>query len=540
MRIGIYNRWLHALGGGERETGAFVQALAARHTVELLTHQPIDLALFAHRLNLELPPVPLRLLPLDPGYQRVADASAEYDLFVNISHGDLFVPRGRVNVLRVFFPGAATEPESTPSVPVAPSLARRIFGSRRTDKSQRASLRLESGFYRPETAGTTIFAWTGPRAEMLVPGPATGRRAGSPQLQLKLHGWRPPAAGPAMVRVHVEGALAAARELPPDGAWRDWRIDLAPGQERSEMVRVVVETTTFNPRDLRLSEDYRDLGIAIAAVRLVREGQSTGSAERSGNGVPDASMYDAMLARRARACAETYDLVLANSRYTQRWIERRWGLRSHVLYPPVDVDTLVPAGKRPLILSVGRFFAGAHNKKHLPMIRTFRELCDAGLPGWEYHLVGGADETMPEHRVYLQQVRAESSGYPIVIHANAPFEQLRELYATSAIFWHATGYGEDEEHAPESFEHFGIATVEAMAAGCVPVVIGRAGQVEIVEPGVSGFLWHTLAELEAHTRRLVDDPELREGMAQAARERSRRYAPERFVSEIQAIVAQIE
>ena len=43
------------------------------------------------------------------------------------------------------------------------------------------------------------------------------------------------------------------------------------------------------------------------------------------------------------------------------------------------------------------------------MIQAFRELYDAGLRGWEYHLIGGCDEAMPEHRDYLAQVRAAAN-----------------------------------------------------------------------------------------------------------------------------------
>ena len=41
------------------------------------------------------------------------------------------------------------------------------------------------------------------------------------------------------------------------------------------------------------------------------------------------------------------------------------------------------------------------------------------------------------------------------------------------------------------FEHFGITTVEAMAAGCVPVVIDKADQREIVRHVTDGYRWTT-------------------------------------------------
>src|SRR5260370_621248 len=81
----------------------------------------------------------------------------------------------------------------------------------------------------------------------------------------------------------------------------------------------------------------------------------------------------------------------------------------------------------------------------------------------------------------------------------------RELNGQSAIYWHAAGLGNDDAAHPEQTEHFGITTVEAMAAGCVPVVINKAGQRETVEHGVSGFLWDTPDELQRYTARLIED-----------------------------------
>jgi glycosyltransferase involved in cell wall biosynthesis len=224
---------------------------------------------------------------------------------------------------------------------------------------------------------------------------------------------------------------------------------------------------------------------------------------------------------------DTYDVICANSRYTQEWIRRYWGRDSVVFYPPVDVDAFTPLPKRRQILSVGRFFTTGHNKKHLVMIRAFRRLVDEGLTGWELHLAGGtALGTL--NAAYLEQVHREATGYPIHIHTNIPFAELRRLYGESAIYWHAAGYGEDPQRHPLRYEHFGLTTVEAMAAGCVPVVIHGGGQPEIVTHGVDGFLWRSLDELLDHTCRLVADAALWERMAVAARQRARAFGWREF------------
>ena len=76
-----------------------------------------------------------------------------------------------------------------------------------------------------------------------------------------------------------------------------------------------------------------------------------------------------------------------------------------------------------------------------------------------------------------------------------------------------------------------------MAAGCVPIVINRGGQREIVEHGVTGFLWNTLDELKRYTLLVARDPALRSRVAEAARQRAACFTPERFVARFREAVA---
>jgi glycosyltransferase involved in cell wall biosynthesis len=225
---------------------------------------------------------------------------------------------------------------------------------------------------------------------------------------------------------------------------------------------------------------------------------------------------------------DRYQVIFANSEFTRRWIRRYWGKDSFVLYPAVDVERLAPGEKRNWILSVGRFFAGSHNKKHLEMIRAFRIARRGALGDWEYHLAGGFSST-ESNEAYLEAVRRAAAEDPSVhLHVNCSLAELAALYAQSKLFWHAAGYGEDEELYPVRFEHFGITTVEAMAAGCVPVVLGKGGLPEIVEPGVNGILWTTLDELVAASLGLATDEARRQALARAAIVRAQDFGARAF------------
>jgi len=193
------------------------------------------------------------------------------------------------------------------------------------------------------------------------------------------------------------------------------------------------------------------------------------------------------------------------------------------------VDTNFPRGeKENLILSVGRFALDeeGHTKKQAEMLAAFREL-EKELPGWEYLSVGGLRDS-PRHHDFFRALTEQSATCARArVAANVGRCELRNLYERASIFWHAAGYGA-ETTDPVLMEHFGISTVEAMAAGCVPVVINRGGQREIIEHGATGFLWDTVEELKEYTAALAQDHELRRRMSDAARERARFFSQEEF------------
>ena len=119
---------------------------------------------------------------------------------------------------------------------------------------------------------------------------------------------------------------------------------------------------------------------------------------------------------------------------------------------------------------------------------------------------------------------------------NAPRAVVEQAMSTASIFWSATGYGEDEERAPWAHEHFGMTTAEAMAGGCVPVVIDKAGQREIVRDGEHGFRWSSPDELAERTLRVAKDPELRGRLAASAVRRAQEYSDEAFARRWREVV----
>lgn len=234
--------------------------------------------------------------------------------------------------------------------------------------------------------------------------------------------------------------------------------------------------------------------------------------------------------------SSSYTTFIANSRYTERWIDKIWNRDSVIIHPPVR-GRVSQSEKTHLIACVGRFFdpIHGHSKKQLELLTAFADMARShlGVDDWRLSLVGGADA---RSREYVMRIRRASLELPVEVHVNVDKVVVDQTLGDASIYWHATGYDEDELAHPDRLEHFGISVVEAMAAGAVPLVFGAGGPAEIVRHGVDGFHWHTLEQLAQLTRRLMGDTELRSSMSNAARERARDFAPEVFDRSVRNLV----
>lgn len=218
-----------------------------------------------------------------------------------------------------------------------------------------------------------------------------------------------------------------------------------------------------------------------------------------------------------------WDLIIYNSKFTKDNCYKAWSIKSEVVYPPVDIESLKVMAKKKNILSVGRFFNYLKDKKHSILIKAFKNIYkNKKLKGWSLNLVGSAGEA---DKGYLEELKREAGGLPVNFYPNLEYNKLLELYGESSIYWHAAGFNETD---PTKMEHFGISTVEAMAAGCVPIVISKGGQAEIVENNKSGFLWDGLEEMEKFTLKIILDEKTRKKISTEAVKRSQLFSKEKF------------
>lgn len=233
----------------------------------------------------------------------------------------------------------------------------------------------------------------------------------------------------------------------------------------------------------------------------------------------------------------SYSVITANSKFTAGWVARYWGTEAEVVYTVCDI---VGPGddKDKIILSVGRFSPDKinfHPKNQRLLLETFKQMTDLHRAGWQLHLAGSCLKDDLDTAEFITELRSAAQGYPIHFHLNVKRDDLHQLYRRSYLYWHATGYGNSENEYPHKQEHFGQTTVEAMSAGCVPVVINTGGQRETVQHGVNGLLWANLEELTLHTRLLIAQPERWQELSNAGIQISKRFSKDAFLERIGAL-----
>lgn len=228
--------------------------------------------------------------------------------------------------------------------------------------------------------------------------------------------------------------------------------------------------------------------------------------------------------------------VLCNSVFTKKLIDKKFHINSAVLYPPVPLPKQASYKKQNLILNVGRFgvhAAGSSYKKQEVLVQSFQQMLKNGLTEWELVFIMSVTEAEKEKaEAFIRPLK----NLPIKVIINPDGETLADYYAKASLYWHAAGFGEDLKKHPDRAEHFGIATVEAMGYGAVPIVINAGGQPEIVRDTIDGFLWETTDELIEKTKLLMKDKKLRQEMSAKAEKRAHEFDIQHFSEAVQNIV----
>ncbi|MEP1766916.1 MAG: glycosyltransferase [Sulfitobacter sp.] len=190
-----------------------------------------------------------------------------------------------------------------------------------------------------------------------------------------------------------------------------------------------------------------------------------------------------------------------NSTYTQEKVcreQRKLGYDIPVIRTGAPVakalgDAVVPKNDGIIrILNTGRFEPLGHSKRQDVAVKLFRKFY-ARNPNSKLSLVGSVSG-IERRAAFVNELRQLSGDLPVDFHIDASKEILEEELAAADVYFHACGFGVDSRSTPERLEHFGIAVLEAMASGAIPVVYNKGGPAEIVREAGVGYTYGSIQE----------------------------------------------
>jgi len=140
--------------------------------------------------------------------------------------------------------------------------------------------------------------------------------------------------------------------------------------------------------------------------------------------------------------------IITNSNYTRDAIKTAWGIDATVIFPPCPQYSfpLADQVKKNVVCALGRFTP----EKNYEMILQIAQR----QSNTQFELIGSITSDKVS---YLEKLR-NNAPRNVIFHVNASIEEKIEVLKRSKVMLH-------------SFigEHFGIALVEAMSAGLIPV-----------------------------------------------------------------------
>jgi glycosyltransferase involved in cell wall biosynthesis len=208
--------------------------------------------------------------------------------------------------------------------------------------------------------------------------------------------------------------------------------------------------------------------------------------------------------------AKNVDIFIANSTETQKRIEKYYGRKSTVIYPPVETTRFTPSRER---------------KEH-------------------YVTIG---RQLPYKRYDLAVQAATKLGKKLVVFGDGPMHEKLVKMAGPTIEFRTDRFGDASDKEFEKVlstargfiypaeEDFGIVSVEALAAGAPVIGYARGGTIDIVTDGETGVLFEaqTVDDIVAAISRANDMNFFPSKLARTAK----RFDKSLFITKIRKVVS---
>uniref|UniRef100_A0A061S457 Glycosyl transferase n=1 Tax=Tetraselmis sp. GSL018 TaxID=582737 RepID=A0A061S457_9CHLO len=191
------------------------------------------------------------------------------------------------------------------------------------------------------------------------------------------------------------------------------------------------------------------------------------------------------------------------------------------------------------IVIIGRFFDGRQNKGHFEALKVFKMLQKCHKGKAELHMVGSV---MKGHDFYVKGLQLAVNklelNTSVFLHLGASVKEMEFVLSKTLILWHLTGVEHKLRFDPASQEHFGIAIVEGMGYGVIPVALKSGGVGDIVDDNVTGYFVDSLEEM-AECSCYVLNRSLTNNIAMinAAERKAKHFSLTRFISNLKGIIS---
>lgn len=217
--------------------------------------------------------------------------------------------------------------------------------------------------------------------------------------------------------------------------------------------------------------------------------------------------------------------IWTNSQYTAQEVTRLWGpewssewppLSPQVVYPPLWTDMYgsdLGFGERPYDVVL---FSRLYEDK----IRFLED-----LRGYNLAVIGSNYGLKVPSWVQLWK--------------GVPLKTVIQVLGQSKVYVHVKGFGTLKSGAASEKEHFGQTLVEAMSAGCVPLVPEGGGPAEIIGANEEyGYTFSSVQELTSKIDRLLRDDALWAERSRKAVERTKDFDVLQIAKTVEALLKQ--
>ncbi|MCT7979891.1 glycosyltransferase family 4 protein [Laspinema olomoucense] len=216
---------------------------------------------------------------------------------------------------------------------------------------------------------------------------------------------------------------------------------------------------------------------------------------------------------------------VANSFYTADRIKAEYGINSRVIYPPVitEMEKRPWEEKEDAFLCSGRIVAAKQTHRVIEILQAVR---DRGFDV-KLHITGGGGGTYK--RSYEQKIQglADKNSDWIQIYQDLPYKDYLQVLARCR-------YGIHSKPEP-----FGISVAEMVKAGMIPFVRDKGGQVEIVGAHHEELLFDNKnATAVEKIVQVLQQRDRQMALLESLKKQQSLFSTEKFISEIQAVVAE--